>query len=119
MCLRFEATSVSLSDEALTFYLMATTLRLITTPLTGSHSDLWRHLIKRSQHDEIKATPKWLIELELIGWDSYFIVSGGNHRCPVVLMPSNIYLCPTLTVLVCVLPSFPMGMSERLKFTAK
>lgn len=84
---------------------LATPLRPITAPLTGSHSDLLRHLINSSRHDEIKATPKWLIELELIGLKAktlglYFILSGGNHCFPVVLMSSNIYLCPALIVLL-------------------
>lgn len=99
-----------MSDEVLTFYLIATTLRLITTPLTGSHSDLWRHLIKRSQHYEIKATPKWLIELKLIGLKNfYFILSGGNRCFPVVLMSSNIYLCPALIVLCLFIALFSHG----------
>lgn len=45
--------------------------------------------------------------------------SCGNHCFSLVLMSSNIYLCPALIVRFCLLPSLPMGMSKHLTFTAR
>lgn len=81
-------------------------------------------LNKTGYHDGVKATPKWFIELGLIGLKPFmlqlfFIFSAGNHCFPVFLMALNIYLSPALIGFLCLLLSFPMGMKADLKFNAK
>lgn len=81
-------------------------------------------LNKTGYHDGVKATPKWFIELGLIGLKPFmlqlfFIFSAGNHCFPVFLMALNIYLSPALIGFLCLLLSFPMGMKVDLKFNAK
>lgn len=78
---------------------------------------------KTGYHDGVKTTPKWYIELELIGLKpfklDFFIFSAENQHFPVVWMTLNIYLPSELIGFLCLLMSFPMEMKVDSEFNAK